>query len=152
MPKLSAGFGFGTNKQASSSANVYDIEFSAGISHSFDWEFNDFSFGISPSVLVNAGTNEYFSFLSLSKYISHSNRFNKYLKKPHIKKNGTNSIPQITKTTQSFSITNTEVNAESSIEYGSFSIRPSISFFLPVSSTTSQGIDKYWEVTISYSF
>src|SRR5258706_6616510 len=99
-PKFSAGFGFGNNNEVSPSANVYDIELAAGISHSFDWELNDFSFNVTPSILVNAGTSEYFSFLSLSKYISHSDKFSKYVKNSYSKNKTGNSTAPTAKTTQ----------------------------------------------------
>lgn len=151
-PKLSAGFGFGTNNEVSPSANVYDIEFAAAISHSFGWELNDFSFNVTPSILVNAGTNEYFSFLSLSKYISHTNKFNRYVKKPYSKNKRGNSTTPTTKTTQPISVNNIELNLESSIDIGSFNIRPAASFFVPVSSTTNSGLDGYWELAVTYNF
>jgi len=151
-PKLSAGLGFGTNNEVSPSTQAYDIELAAGISHSFEWELNNFSFNVSPSVLVNAGTNEYFSFLSLTKYISHSNNFNKYIKNPHARSGRGNSIPQTTTTTQTISVNNIELNLESYIDNGTFSIRPAASLFVPVSSTTNSVVDGYWELTIAYHF
>lgn len=154
-PKLSAGFGFGTNKESSPYTQSYDIALAAGISHSFDWELNNFSFDVSPSALVNAGTNEYFSFLSLSKYISHSNKFNKYIKNPHARNQRGNSTPQTTQTTkptQSISVNNIELNLESSIDKGSFSLRPAASLFIPATSTAGSGLDGYWELSVTYSF
>ena len=154
MPKLSAGFGFGTNKEVSPATEAYDIELAAGISHSFDWELNNFSFNVIPSLLANAGTNEYFSFLSLSKYISHSRKFNKIVKNSHARNRGGNTITptQTSNTAQSISVNNIELNLESSIDNGSFSIRPAFSVFVPVSSTANSGLDGYWELTATYSF
>ncbi len=152
-PVLSAGFGFGTNNGVSPSTGAYDIELAAGVSHSFDWEQNNFSFNVSPSVLVNAGTNEYFSFLKLSKYISHSKKFNKIVKNTHARnRGGGTSTTQSTTTTQRVSVNNIELNLESSIDIGSFSIRPSGSLFVPVSSSSNSGLGGYWELTMTYSF
>lgn len=154
-PVLSAGIGFGTNKEVSPSTGAYDIELAAGVSHSFNWDINNFSFNVSPSVLVNAGTNEYFSFLKLSKYISHSNNFNKIVKNPHASNRGRNSTPPTTTTTtttQRISVNNIELNLESSMDIGSFSIRPSGSLFVPVTSSSNSGLGGYWELTMTYSF
>jgi hypothetical protein len=145
-PKISAGFGFGTNNEVSPSTQAYDIELAAGISHSFEWELNHLNFNVTPSVLVNAGTNEYFSFLSLNRYISHSKKFSKYIKNPRGKSGGGNSLPQI------ISVNNLELNLESSLDKGSFSIRPAASLFVPISSTSNSGLDGYWELALTYNF
>jgi len=154
MPKLSAGFGFGTNNDVSPSTGAYDIELAWGVSHSFAWEQKDFSYNVTPSVLMNAGTNEYFSFLKLSKYISHSNQFNKIVKNPHASHSRGNTTTTTTteQTTQKISLNNIELNLESSIEHGSFSIRPSASLYVPVSSQDNAVIGGYWELSLSYNF
>jgi len=153
MPKLSAGFGFGTNNDVSPSTGAYDIELAWGVSHSFAWEQKDFSYNVTPSVLMNAGTNEYFSFLKLSKYISHSNQFNKIVKNPHASHSRGNTTTTTTEqTTQKISLNNIELNLESSIEHGSFSIRPSASLYVPVSSQDNAVIGGYWELSLSYNF
>lgn len=153
-PRLSAGVGFGTNN-SSPASSAYDIELSAGINHSFDWDLNNTSISFSPSLLVNAGTNEYFSFLSLSKYISHSSKFNKVIKNSHARNNrnsssGSQTISTTTK--QSIAVTNIEANIESSLELGSFSIRPAGSLFIPVSSASAGSLEGYWEISINYNF
>jgi hypothetical protein len=148
-PKLSAGVGFGPNKVVSASTTAYDIELAAGVNHSFEWNFKTLNFNLSPSVIMNAGTNEYFSFLSLSKYISHSKKFGKIIKNIHAKNSrlpASNSVQTI----QRISVNNMELNLESSLETGSFSLRPSCSVFLPVSSASGSGIDGYWELTLTY--
>jgi len=147
-PKLSAGLGFGTNKSVSPSTMAYDIELAAGVSHSFEWDFKTLNFNLSPSIMANAGTNEYFSFLGLSKYISHSKRFSKIIKNSHAK----NSRVATSNSVQRISVNNIELNMESSLEKGSFTLRPSGSVFLPVSSASGSGIDGYWELTLTYGF
>ena len=153
MPKLYTSLGFGTNKEVSPSSTAYDIYFAAGVSHSFGWDNDNFSFNITPSVMLNAGTNEYFSFQGLSKYISHNKKFNKIVKNYHGKNNrgNPNNQPGNTSTAQHLSISNLELNLESSLEMGSFTLRPSGSLFFPTSSSGS-GIDGYWELTIAYNF
>jgi hypothetical protein len=156
-PKFSAGIGFGTNKETSHSTSAYDIELTGGISHYFDWKGqNDFSFNVTPSVLLNAGTNEYFSFLKLSKYISHSNNYKSIVKNPHASNKGRGNSGRTTTTTtttanstQSISVNNIEINLESTVEHGSVSVRPAASVYVPVSSSKLSG---YWELNFSYYF
>jgi hypothetical protein len=156
-PKISAGIGFGTNKETSPSTPAYDIELAGGISHYFDWKSdNDFSFNVTPSILLNAGTNEYFSFLKLSKYISHSNNYKSIVKNPHASNKGrgnsgrtTTTTTTAANTTQTISVNNIEVNLESTVEHGSISVRPAASLYVPVSSSKPGG---YWELNFSYYF
>jgi len=157
-PRFSTGIGFGTNKETSNPTSAYDIELAGGITHYFDWKNeNDFSFNVTPSVLLNAGTNEYFSFLKLSKYISASNNYKNFIKNPHATNKGRGNAGRTATTTttsptpvaQTISINNIEVNLESTIEHGSFSIRPAASVYLPLSSTEISG---YWELNLSYYF
>ena len=156
-PKFSAGIGFGTNKETSPSTSAYDIELAGGISHYFDWEGeNNFSFNFTPSILLNAGTNEYFSFLKLSKYISHSSNYKNIVKNPHASNKGRGNSGRTTTTTstsgstsQTISVNNIEINLESTVEHGSFSVRPAVSLYVPVSSSALSG---YWELNLSYYF
>ena len=151
-PKLYADIGFGTNKTSSSASTAYDIAFSAGMSHSFGWKAGDVALNATPSLLLNAGTNEYFSFLKVSKYISHSKSFNKVISNSH-SRNRRNIINQTTSTEtskQQLSINYIELNLESSLETGSFSLRPAGSLFFPTSSGLS--VDGYWELTLTYEF
>jgi hypothetical protein len=158
-PKLLAGVGFGTNNETVPSKFAYDVELSGGITHYFEWqEENDFSFNVTPSILLNAGTNEYYSFLKLSKYISNSNNYKKIVKNPHAgnKGNGRGNSNPTTPTTstttdvsQSVSVNNVELNLESTVAHGSFSLRPAASLYVPVSSHSVSG---YWELNLEYSF
>jgi len=156
-PKIAAGIGFGTNKETSPSTWAYDVELAGGISHYFDWKSdNDFSFNVTPSILLNAGTNEYFSFLKLSKYISHSNNYKSIVKNPHASNKGRGNSGRTTTTTatpahttQTISVNNIEVNLESTVEHGSISVRPAASLYVPVSSSKPGG---YWELNFSYYF
>lgn len=151
-PKLYTDIGFGTDKSISSSTTAYDIAITAGLSHSFDWESGSVNLNATPSLMLNAGTNSYFSFLGISKYISHSKKFNTVIKNSHAKNNGGSGNNQTTSTgTKSqLSINYLEFNLESSLETGSFSLRPAGSLFFPTSS--GMPIDGYWELTLSYEF
>ncbi|KAA9039065.1 hypothetical protein FW778_09500 [Ginsengibacter hankyongi] len=151
-PKLYTDIGFGTDKSISSSTTAYDIAIAAGFSHSFDWETGGVNLNATPSLMLNAGTNAYFSFLGISKYISHSNKFNNIVKNYHSKNNRGNGNNQTTSTvtTQQLSINYLELNLETSLESGSFSLRPGGSLFFPTSSGLS--VDGYWDLTLTYEF
>ena len=164
MPRVSAGIGFGTNKETSPVSDAYDIELAAGTTHSFDWQFDDnTSLNVTPSVYVNAGTNEYFSFLQLSKYISHSNQYKNIVKNPHAGNKGRgnsssngNSTTTVTSAEvpverQQLSFNNMEINLESTLGIGALNIRPSGSIYMPFSSTAHK-LNGYWEVNLSYYF
>lgn len=156
-PKIAAGFGFGTNKEDSASQFAFDVELEAGVSHSVDWTGNkDFSFNITPSLFVNAGTNEYFSFLKLSKYITHSNNLKKIIKNIHASNKGrgrgnsTTPSAQNAVSNETLSVNNLELNLEATIEHGSFSIRPSSSLYIPFAKSNT--VTGYWELNFSYYF
>ena len=158
-PKLLGGMGFGMDNEVSPSRFAYDVELSGGVSHDFDWqEGNDFTFNVTPSVLLNAGTDEYFSFLKLSKYISHSRYYKNIVKNTHAanKGNGRGSSGTTTITTttsssvsQPVTVNNVELNLETSVEHGSLSIRPAASLYIPVSTHSLSG---YWELNLAYYF
>lgn len=160
-PRLAGGLGFGINKEVSKSQFAYDIELAGGVSHSIDWTGdNDFTFNLTPSVNVNAGTNEYFSFLKLSKYISHSSHIQSVVKNTHASNKGrgnttssstgSTTTTETSVTTEKIGLNNLEFNLESTVEHGSFSIRPSASLYLPFGKANS--VSGYWEVNLSYYF
>ena len=153
MPKFAAGFGLGTDNEVSPSRNAYDVEIAAGLAHTFEKENSKVDVTVTPSILINAGTNEYFSFQSLTKYISHSKKFSKYVKNPHAKSGRGNAVSAATQpsTKEKITINNLELNLEASIEKGPFSIRPTVNLFTPFSSKTS-GLEGYWAMSLTYSF
>jgi len=158
-PGISAGIGFGTNTSVSPSAFVYDMGISAGVSHSFDWDSGDVSFSAAPSLSLNAGTNDYFSFLNTTKYIGKGSNSGKYIKKGAGSNSGrgrSSSSGTTTTTTatqgKTFDLTNIELGIESSMEIGAFTMRPELSFYLPVGSTAGSGISTYWQIAFQYKF
>lgn len=155
-PGISAGIGFGTNTAISPSASVYDMGISAGVSHSFDWESGDVSFSASPSLSLNAGTNDYFSFLNTTKYIGKGSNSGQYFKKGagSTSRKGRSGTGGSTTTTQgkTFDLTNIELGIESSMEIGSFTMRPALSFYIPVGSAAGSGLSTYWQIAFQYKF
>lgn len=135
----SIGFG----KDSGNSVPAREIGLAGGVSHDFGWKDNAiFSYiGISPSVMLNAGTNEFFSFLRASKYISNTTNFSKYQKRESKSANR-----------QNLSLNNIELNMETDLEKNSFSIHPTASIFLPVSSGTNNSPYGYWQVSLQYHF
>ena len=151
-PRLSADIGFGIDSTTPSSTTAFDIAIAGGIGHSFEWKTGNATINATPSLLLNAGTNEYFSFLGVSKYISHSKKFDNVVKNSHAKNTRGNGNNQTTAGKQQLSINYIELNLESALESGSFSLRPAGSLFLPASSSSDLSIDGYWELTLTYEF
>ncbi len=150
-PGISAGIGFGTNTSVSPSSSVYDVGVSAGVSHSFDWEAGDVSFSWAPSVSLNAGTNDYFSFLNTTKYIGKSSNSSKYVKKGAGRGRSGTTTSTVTQG-KTFDLTNIEFGFESSMEIGAFTMRPELSFYIPVGSAAGSGVGTYWQIAFQYKF
>ena len=142
-PVFSTSIGFGKDP---SNDFVHDIGLAGGVSHDLSWEDKGiFSLiEVNPSILLNAGTNGYFSFLQVSNYISHSHKFTKYIKRGGERK--------ATTTKTSLELSNLEFNLETNFEMGSLSIHPSGSIVSPVSSGTDNSMYGYGEVSLEYHF
>ena len=145
-PSFAASIGFGKD---SADVSAHDIGLAAGLGHDLSWEDNGiFSLiEITPSILLNAGTNGFFSFLNVSKYISHSHNFARYVKKGGKRKGNNN-----TATDASLELSNLELNLETNFEIGSFSIHPSGSIFFPVSAGTDNALYGCAEISLQYHF
>jgi hypothetical protein len=145
-PVLSASFGFGKDSTASLNTTATELELVAGFNHSFDWDdVGPFSsLEITPGLLLNAGNNQYFSFLSASKYIAHSRHLLKQIKKNGKGKKAGSALSQ-------FAVSNLELSTEMSLEAGRFSLHPEGSIFVPVSSG-DHSFYGYWQIGLQYSF
>lgn len=144
-PLISASFGFGKDSSAISKTAT-ELALQAGVNHSFDWDQTGpfSSIELTPGLILNAGNNQYFSFLSASKYMAHSKQVLKAIKKTEKnRKAGNSSAP--------FQISNLELNTEIQLQSGRFSLQPEGSIFIPLSST-DHTIFGYWQVGLSYSF
>ncbi len=147
-PIVAASFGFGKDSAKNS---VHDVGIMAGLGHDFSWE-NTGAFStieIDPSIVLNAGTNQYFSFIQTARYLSHSHNFLKYIKKGGLRKK---SASGTSTTGASLELSNMELNLENSFELGSFSIHPTGSLFFPVSSGTDNSIYGCWQLSLQYHF
>lgn len=156
-PGVTAGIGFGTNTAVSPNTSVYDIGVSGGVSHSFDWESGPISYSFSPSVYVNAGTNDYFSYLSTTKYIGKGSNTSNYIKKgagSRNRGNGNGNGGNTTTATQgkTFEFTNLALGAESSLESGPFGLRLETDLYIPIGSSAGSGLSTYWLLALQYKF
>lgn len=158
-PEFSAGVGFGTNTEESPAKNVSDIGISAGVSHSFNWDQGNVSFSAIPDISLNAGTNDYFSFLKSTKYIGRSISASKLIKKGKAalaakKRKLSAGSTTTTSTSQSntFDLTNIALGFESSVETGAFTIRPEFNLYLPVGASSGSGVSAYWQLAFAYRF
>ena len=109
-------------------------------------------------MILNAGTNDYFSLLSFSKYIGHGKKSISYIKNGKAKAvgrnngNGNANTSTSTVTNSAFSLSNIETKLEASVEVGSLEIRPTASLFFPVGRFSDTGVYGFWEITATYSF
>ena len=141
VPMIASSIGFG---KASDGQYVHEIGLVGGVSHDFNWEKNRIFtlIELDPSLLINAATNGYFSFLQTSRYISNSHHFTSYVKN---KGKGKGSTPSI-------EFSNLELNLESDFEKGPFSIHPAASAFIPFAGSSDHSFYGYEEITLKYSF
>src|SRR2546423_9421997 len=151
-PVISASFGFGKDTTGAASITTHDIGLAVGVNHNFSWEGKGIfsSIELTPSILLNAGTNENFSFLSVSKYLSHSHQFYKYVKKEGGSKGSGRRNNTSNNSTPSLTISNLQFSLEGGLDFGSFSLRPSGNLFLPVSSGTDNSLYGYGEISLQF--
>jgi hypothetical protein len=145
-PLLSGSFGFGKDSPGGASRIATELALQAGINHSFDWDETGVfsSIEITPGLILNAGNNQYFSFLSSSKYMAHSNHLLKHIKSSGKNKKTNSPVSQL-------QISNMELNAEMELNAGRFSLQPEGSIFIPVGSA-DHTLYGYWQVGLHYSF
>jgi hypothetical protein len=166
-PILSADLGFGTDTSGGGSQSVSEVAMAGGISHAFSWDGDDGpSFGFTPSLLLNLGTAQYFSFLKANRYISNSKKYNRYASKSKGKGksgssgssgssgngNGNSGNGGSTAQKANFHLTNIELNLEGSMEYNEFTLRPGASLFIPTGKNVTHNLDGYWQLTLEYKF
>ena len=167
QPKFAAGLGFGNTKatSANTSGSAYDVGLSAGLGHLFQWDNEKVSYSLSPSILVNGGTNQYFSYLKISRYIGSNKKFGNFTKKGiganrgngtrNGRTNGggtvvTSATPTVAK--ESFTLSNVEGNLETSADIGAFTVRPTVSLYVPVGTAAGSGVTTFWQIAFQYKF
>ena len=149
MPTLTFGYGFGNLKKAQHNTLVNDVNLSAAISHIFEKELSDASLSLIPSLKLNAGTNEYFSLLRSSKYISANKNYHNLVKKKKGNVNVGANNTQVSK--KNFSLNNAEAALQASFDKGSFNVRPSVATIFPFSATDN-AVSFLWQIDLRYYF
>lgn len=157
-PSFSAGIGFGNNTETIPASSAYDIAASAGVGHSFSWEKNKASYTLAPSFSLNAGTNEYFSLLNITKYVGRNKKSAQISKNNNAargrRNNGGGGSTTTTTTVsgETFNLNNLELGMEGSVEIGSFTVRSTGNIYFPIGSLAGTGTVGYWDLTLSYNF
>lgn len=150
-PILAASYGFGKDTSAGASASAHDLDLAVGVNHAFDWDdqgiFSEIE--LTPSLLLHAGTDTYFSFLSANRSLGHSHRFVNYIKKGKGKKSQGNNAA--TTVSSKFAPSSVEAMAEADLNAGRFTIRPSGSVVLPLTGTDRTPYT-YGAVTLQWHF
>ncbi|HWJ90675.1 MAG TPA: hypothetical protein VNR87_06165 [Flavisolibacter sp.] len=146
-PLINASFGFGKDSSArADNSFASQLGVQAGFNHSFYWEETGpfSSIDLTPAVVLNAGNNQYFSFLSASKYMAHSAHLLKRIRSSGRNKRTNNVFAQLR-------VSNVELNTGMLLEAGRFSLAPEGSIFLPIGSA-DHGIYGYWQLGVHYRF
>ena len=148
-PMLALGVGFGSLQQGTVKNTVSDVSLTGGISHIFRKEKNGADLALIPALRLNAGTNDYFSLMHSSPYISANKNFKKLM---HKKKGNTVITPNTTVSKGNFSLNNIEPALQASYEKGNLSIRPELALAIPVFSNADNGISFLWQLEARYDF
>jgi hypothetical protein len=158
-PVASASIGFGKdeNKQTQSVFNL-----STGVTHNFTFSSQTIKEAtISPSILLNGGSNEFYSFLKTVRNFTQSTGTKGFLTSHGLghgnsKGNGNGNAgntPTTTTTesaTNKFMVNNVELNIYSSFTFGHFEIIPDGSLYVPLISNSQ--VSAYWQIKFGYNF
>jgi hypothetical protein len=158
-PAFITNIGFGQDEN-NVTQSVFNL--AAGVTHNFNFvskagNEND----IAPSIFLNGGNNEFYSFLSSVHYITQNTGSKGYLNSSahsHGRAigrgnstSGSNSTTTTTETAPAkFTLNNIEVNLYSSFHFGNFELVPDGSIFIPVVANSS--IAAYWQLKLAYTF
>ena len=126
-----------------------------GITHNFELSSKTIDDAeIAPSIFINGGSNEFYSFLKTNRYITQSTGKNGFLKhhgQRRKNRNGTVTTSTITDpVTNNFTLNNVEVNLYSSFAKGHFEIVPDASLYIPLNANNT--FDGYWQLKLDYNF
>lgn len=149
-PAAAVSFGFGKdeNNQAQASMST-----SLGVTHNFEFSNSTIDEAdITPSIFINAGNNEFYSFLTTNRYITQSIGSKGFLKTHahgHGNRNG-GATTTSESVTNKFTLNNVEFNLYSSFTFGHFEIVPDASIFVPLNVDNAFG--GYWQLKLGYNF
>ena len=150
---LSLGFGQDENNKATSTLNT-----ALGVTHDFSFSNKTVETDITPSIFINGGKNEVYSFLKTNKYIRQNTGSNGYLnRRGRGRRNGNSGngnptpTPITTQTvTNKFTFNNVELNLYSSFTLGHVEIVPDVSIFAPLN--TDNAFSSYLQLKLGYNF
>lgn len=154
-PLLSTGIEFG---QKADNTTATQVNVAAGFNHSFEWEPKSGfkSISISPSLTLNAGTSEYFSFNTITKPLVETYNQKSAKGKGRARRNGGSTSGSTTTTTQNpysqFSLNTIELGTYSNFAIGNFEIIPSTSLFFPINQKISSSVSGYFQLQLDYKF
>jgi hypothetical protein len=163
-PAFVTNVGFGQDEK-----NIMQSVFNlaAGVTHNFNFvsksgNEND----IAPSIFLNGGNNEFYSFLSSVHYITQNTGSKGFLKSSSHSSHGraigrgnstsgsttttTTTTTTETATAAKFTLNNIEFNLYSSFHFGNFELVPDGSIFIPV--TSNSAVAAYWQLKLAYNF
>jgi hypothetical protein len=152
-PLVSADLGFGKDESGQEQAG---LNAAAGVTHSFTSNGTHLfsSVEIDPSLLVNGSANDFYSFLTSSKYITHNKNYGNYIKsngrgRRQVGGGSTGTVPT-TQASSPFSWSNMELNVYSDLTAHHFEIIPVASLYFPLEK--SLPVSGYWELKLAYDF
>ncbi|HJW18561.1 MAG TPA: hypothetical protein VJ499_15635, partial [Flavisolibacter sp.] len=152
-PILSANLGFGKNESGQEQAG---FNAAAGFTHSFSSNTPHLfsSIEIDPSVLINGSSNEFYSFLTSSKYISHNKNYGNYIKNNgRARRSGGGNNPGTVTSAEAvnqFVLNNVELNLYSDFIAHHVEIIPAASLYFPLEKALP--VSGYWELKLAYDF
>lgn len=157
-PAIALGLGFGKDDNGDAAT---DFNIGAGVKHGFDYENKGIfsSIEIGPSLFVNAGTNDYYSYLSTSKYVSTSANYAAGTSHGKGKgrgngnsgsgSGGTTTTTQVLKT--GFGLSNVELGLYSDFAIHHLHLKPQGSIYVPLRKGDN-ALGGYWQLNVEYYF
>ncbi len=146
-PAIAASLGFGQDENNETQSG---INLAAGVTHNFKFSSKTIDDAeISPSIFLNSGENEFYSFLTTTRYLTQSTGSKGFLKN-HGKRNANIGNTTTASATNKFALNNVELNLYSSFTLGHFEIIPDGSVFIPLNSDNT--FSGYWQLKLAYNF
>jgi len=153
QPLLTLNLGWGKDSAAST---VSDVNILAGFAHEFNIKTgSNSSMSLLPAIILNGGTNHYFSLLKGSPYIGHSKNYNAIVHgQNHARGRGNTGSGTITgsstATKNAFALSQLEANLYIYYSIGKITIEPDASVFFPLHS--GEVISSYFQLTANFNF
>lgn len=151
QPLLVLDGGWGKDSTAST---VFDLNILAGVAHEFSLKTgDDGSLSLLPAIILNAGTNSYFSLLSGSPYIGNSKNYKAVIHGKGSSRgnsSGGNNPGAMPATTNSLELRQLEANLYIYYSIGKITIEPDASIFFPLQ--TGDNVSGYFQLNVNFNF